>query len=205
MPITVISNIIPANNLTFPIIEDIHLKGGLRVVADITERDIIDINARKGGMYVFTVDTGLMWVLGSDLSTWTQVVATGGTPITFNRATIVHTSDPIDPGQSEEFTIPTGKSSVLLNIAITDPARVEGHSTSGRLDLNPFVFEAYVGHLEDDGSYKDVNDDLRYNRRYIILSNLENPATPVTYWRISNLGLVTIQYQLTITFLTIEQ
>lgn len=206
MPITVISNIIPANNLTFPIVEDIHLKGGLRVVDSQTERDNINATARKAGMYVYVISTGMMYYLDGDLTTWLEVsTGTGGSQITFSRATVVHTTDPVAAGAYEDFTLPTGKCAVLLEVGITDVARVEAHSRSGRSDLNPYVFESYVGHLNDDGSYLDSGMNLKYNRRYTTLANLETPANSITYWRIINQNAVDTTYQLTVTYLTIEQ
>lgn len=205
MPITVISNIVPANNLKFPIIEDIHLKGGLRVVANSTERDNIDSAARKVGMYVVTVSDGLIWSLDSNLTSWTMVTGSGSSLTIFERATITHTTNFIGSGAYEDFVLPTGKSAVLIKITISGPSRVIVHSSSARVDSNPYVFEAYDGHLTDDGSSKDAMDNIRYNRRYVVVSNVETPVVAATYWRIVNTQATTAIYDLTVTYLPIEQ
>lgn len=83
MSIGLTDNIVPLG--TFPILEDTHLKGGFRVVADATARDAIDTNARVEGMVVRTVDDNKLWSLGAGLtnSDWTL-------------ASFVQGSEPID-------------------------------------------------------------------------------------------------------------
>jgi hypothetical protein len=47
--------------------------GGYRSVADATQRDAITHQRRKAGMLVQTLDDGVIWMLGADLSTWTRL------------------------------------------------------------------------------------------------------------------------------------
>ena len=66
MPIQVASNIIPKNSAKWPVLEDVFVKGGLRVVADAAARDAIYPHSTasyslKVGMLLITADTGLMW------------------------------------------------------------------------------------------------------------------------------------------------
>ena len=63
MPINLTSFLQPANNNTFPLVEDKFIRGGMRTVVDITARDIIPANNRKAGMIVITQDTMSMWQL----------------------------------------------------------------------------------------------------------------------------------------------
>lgn len=66
MPIQVASNLIPRNNAKWHVVEDIYVKGGLRVVASEAARDAIYLDATakltlKIGMVVVTADTGQLW------------------------------------------------------------------------------------------------------------------------------------------------
>jgi hypothetical protein len=78
MPITLISNIVPANNNTFYLVEDNFLKGGYQSVADLAGRDAIDSVNLKPGMAVYTQDTNKLWILASDLTTWNEFSSGGG-------------------------------------------------------------------------------------------------------------------------------
>lgn len=56
MAVTVIDTIKPKNDGDFPVLEDVDLQGGFRVVADATERDAIPVERRKEGMLVYQLD-----------------------------------------------------------------------------------------------------------------------------------------------------
>ena len=53
MAIQVASNLVPRTGNTWPVVEDIFVKGGYRTVADLAARDAIDPSALKPGMMVF--------------------------------------------------------------------------------------------------------------------------------------------------------
>ena len=53
MAIHVASNIIPRNGNTWPVVEDVFVKGGFRVVDDLAARDAIDPLSMKQGMLVY--------------------------------------------------------------------------------------------------------------------------------------------------------
>ena len=53
MAIQVASDLVPRNGNTWPVVEDIFIKGGYRTVADLAARDAIDPLALKPGMLVF--------------------------------------------------------------------------------------------------------------------------------------------------------
>lgn len=76
MPIYVSSSLAAKSGGTWPVLEDTAIKGGMRTVAGTTERDSIDAMSRKQGMLVFTVADSKIWVLGADLSTWTNLSQT---------------------------------------------------------------------------------------------------------------------------------
>lgn len=66
MPIQVAANLIPKAGFKWPVLEDIYVKGGLRVVASVAARDAIylDINARSG------LKTGMLLITASDSEIW---------------------------------------------------------------------------------------------------------------------------------------
>ena len=53
MAIQIASDLVPRNGNTWPVVEDIFIKGGYRTVADLAARDAIDPSALKPGMMVF--------------------------------------------------------------------------------------------------------------------------------------------------------
>jgi len=66
MPVQVASNLIPRNGAKWHVVEDVYVKGGLRVVANAAARDAIyaDSTARLGlktGMLLTTADDGKLW------------------------------------------------------------------------------------------------------------------------------------------------
>ena len=79
MPIQLASYIIPKNDNTWFLVEDIYMKGGFQVQASHAGRDALPVENRKAGMHVYVLADQAAWVLGSDLLTWTlsQVGATG--------------------------------------------------------------------------------------------------------------------------------
>lgn len=70
MAIFLASNIVPRNGATWPLVDDAHVKGGMRVVATIAERDAIDTMSRKAGMIVFVQADSKLYTLGTNLTSW---------------------------------------------------------------------------------------------------------------------------------------
>lgn len=73
MPVEVISIIVPKNNGTFAVAEDVNLLGGWRVVDDLTARDAIPSGRRKEGMAVYVRATGAVYKLTGGITNdkWT--------------------------------------------------------------------------------------------------------------------------------------
>jgi hypothetical protein len=77
MPIQVASNLIPKSGAKWPVVEDVYVKGGLRVVADAATRDSLytDSTAKlglKNGMLLITADDNRIWqYLGT--GTWVEL------------------------------------------------------------------------------------------------------------------------------------
>lgn len=67
---------------SFPIVEDIHLKGGYQTVADTTARDAIAANMRKVGMLVYTIATTELWVLGPGITNGDWTLSVSGVALT---------------------------------------------------------------------------------------------------------------------------
>ena len=66
MPITVASNLIPRSSGKWPVLEDVYVRGGIRVVTNAAARDAIyaDAQARTGlkiGMLLVTADDQKLW------------------------------------------------------------------------------------------------------------------------------------------------
>jgi len=77
MPIQVSSALIPKNGAKWHILEDIYVKGGLRVVADTAARDMMYTDASiklalKTGMLVVTADDARVWQYAS-LGVWKEL------------------------------------------------------------------------------------------------------------------------------------
>jgi hypothetical protein len=53
MAIQIASNLVPRSGNTWPVVEDVYVKGGYRTVANLAARDAIDPLALKLGMLVF--------------------------------------------------------------------------------------------------------------------------------------------------------
>jgi hypothetical protein len=71
----VLGPIVPAG--PFYGMQDVYLRGGLRVVANNSERDALPASLRYPGMLALTRDTGAIWRLEADNTTWTWI-HTGG-------------------------------------------------------------------------------------------------------------------------------
>lgn len=111
--------------------------------------------------------------------------AAGGT--TLARATLSSAQGSVTAGAVKDFTFTTGKTAMLLELALTVPdVTVECHSTPARNDANPYKFKSAVGKLSDDGISVLEDSSLQYNRRYAFIANLEATPANTSYWRITN-------------------
>ena len=81
--VTVAGFIAPTDSAdTYPSHDAVYGKGGLRSVADDSARDAIPSARRSEGMFVYVNDTSTLYVLGSDLTTWTEFSSSTDTNIT---------------------------------------------------------------------------------------------------------------------------
>lgn len=72
MPVNVTSYLLPRNGAKWFVMEDIYLRGGFRVVANVAERDTIHASSKKARMVVITADDGIIWQLQPDNRTWAE-------------------------------------------------------------------------------------------------------------------------------------
>ncbi len=93
MPIYVASNLMPKSSSAF-VTEDIYVKGGFSVALDAAARDAIGAPFRKAGMVVLTQNDNKIWVLGSDLSSWSSLNQTISTA-TASLAGLMSTADKV--------------------------------------------------------------------------------------------------------------
>jgi hypothetical protein len=81
--IPLIAEIGPKNGGSFAMLDDTYIRGGLRVVATLQDRDAITPDRRKEGMLVLVVgDSNNLYMLTADLTTWilAPIGSGGGTP-----------------------------------------------------------------------------------------------------------------------------
>lgn len=74
MSISLIDKIKAKNSGTFALLDDIDLNGGFRVVSGLTDRNAIDADKLKQGMWVTVLEDNKTYKLDSGLSTWSEVV-----------------------------------------------------------------------------------------------------------------------------------
>jgi hypothetical protein len=72
MGIQILSTFTRAGVGNYPLLDDMDVKGGYRVVADTTARDAIPSNIRKAGMLVYVTATSQTFRLSGDMVTWLE-------------------------------------------------------------------------------------------------------------------------------------
>lgn len=72
MPINLPTFLRPTSSAIPFLLEDVNIKGGLRTVEALTDRDAIPSAGRKAGMLVAVAETGLSYTLAADLVTWSE-------------------------------------------------------------------------------------------------------------------------------------
>lgn len=78
MPIALTTFLLPKNGNTFFLLEDVYLKGGFRVVADIAARDALNPINCKAGMLLRTADDGKFYTFtGDETNKWKPFSAEG--------------------------------------------------------------------------------------------------------------------------------
>lgn len=86
-----------------------------------------------------------------------------------------------------KLDLPLGVSSIVYNLNVSRPCKVEVFGTRDRTDVNPYTFIATEDHLADDGTVI-LNDGSSFqSRQYSIFANLEDPPRPMVYATITSI------------------
>jgi hypothetical protein len=141
-----------------------------------------------------------IWQLGADLITWTEFKV-GSSAV---RQTLTHSTAVLQPAGVEEFSLPIGRTAIVLTLGVDTPCTVEAFGTILRNESNPFKFVATSNHLIDDGSSLMTDGSVLRGRRYSILANDEQGSSLDVYFRITNSDTVAKNVNLTLTFIPIE-
>jgi hypothetical protein len=128
---------------SFPLLEDIYLRGGYRSVADNTARDAIPANSRKAGMLVRAESTGDTWVLGAGLTNgdWTlfipAIMGVSYEPLGLHETTLQLTTEVLAGGlffDPSNYGIPTVVFRLAGSYTSTD---VTGNARVYLYDMGP--------------------------------------------------------------------
>lgn len=204
MAIQLASSLIPRNGQTFFLMEDIYFKGGFQVRPHVAARDSIMNLNRKHGMLVYTQAEGKLWMLDSNLTTWTEFQSGGGGSMGQRQVVVHPVPEPIPTAGSYEFSLSLGKTAIVQDLTVNVPCMIEAHGTPDYSDTNPYTFVAMTNHLTDDGSQILGDGTTIKGRRFAIVSNLEVPATNVIYFRVVNQGIQVINVEISLTTLQLE-
>lgn len=204
MPIQIPTFLVPRNANTFYLLDDKYLRGGFQVRADHNDRNSIPVGNRKAGMLVYTQNDQKLWSLTPDLSTWEAASLGGSGAGLGERSTQTYVIPELQPNGFHDFQIEAGKTIIVHKLGISIPMMVQAYSKPTRNDENPFTFLATSDHLLDDGTTLMSDGSVMKNRRYSILSNEEDPAVPIIYFRVTNTEQIASGATLTITYVALE-
>lgn len=85
------------------------------------------------------------------------------------------------------FPVGTGISSIIYNLTVNRPCKVEAFATSALNEPNPYTFIATADHLTDDGTVWMSDGSSFQSRQYSIWANHEDPPSPNIYVRITSI------------------
>lgn len=72
MPVNMTSFLLPASTALPYLLEDKYLRGGMRCLATMAERDAMSVGNKKPGMLCYITETNKMYQLGVDNTTWEE-------------------------------------------------------------------------------------------------------------------------------------
>jgi hypothetical protein len=85
------------------------------------------------------------------------------------------------------LVLPLGISSIVYQVSVSRPVKVEVFGTPEKNEPNPYTFIATPDHLVDDGSVV-LNDGSSFqSRQYSIFANMEEPPTPNVYVTVTSI------------------
>jgi hypothetical protein len=86
-----------------------------------------------------------------------------------------------------EFPVSLGVSSIVYNLTVSRPCKVEAFATATRNEENPYTFIATADHLTDDGTVFLTDGSSFQSRQYSIWANHEEPPNSNIYIRITSI------------------
>lgn len=127
-------------------------------------------------------DTGyVLTSMGGDHTVWARNTAT------IERKKFEYRLEDLPSGGFEQFDIDIGIASIVYNLTVSRPCLIEVFSNKNYNDINPYAFLGTVDHLTDDGSVLLDDGSVIQQRQYSIFANLEEPAEPKVYARLTNI------------------
>ncbi len=72
MPVNMTSFLLPASTALPYLLEDKYLRGGMRCLATIADRDALHVGVKKPGMLCYVTETEKIYQLGKDNTTWKE-------------------------------------------------------------------------------------------------------------------------------------
>lgn len=127
----------------------------------------------------------IMVAIGGDTS---KTIWFGGLPFPTTRRRKYQTTITSLLGYANvDLVLPLGVSSIVYNLTVSRPVKVEVFTTPDMDEDNPYTFIATPDHLKDDGTVI-LNDGSSFqSRQYSIWNNLEDPPTQNVYMKVSSL------------------
>ena len=96
---------------------------------------------------------------------------------------------------------PIGVSSIVYNLKVSRPVKVEAYGTAAMNEPNPYTFIATPDHLVDDGTVI-LNDGSSFqSRQYNLWANLEDPPNQNVWIKITSLDSYLANDPVTLEFL----
>lgn len=86
-----------------------------------------------------------------------------------------------------EIVLPLGVSSIVYQLTVSRPCKVEIFGTPAKSEANPYTFIATPDHLVDDGTVFFNDGSSFQSRQFSLFANFEEPPTPNVYCTITSL------------------
>lgn len=109
------------------------------------------------------------------------------------RRELIHTTDVVQPHVWHDFELDMGRTVMIQKLKVNSDGLFKCfvHHTRGEFDDNPYVFRAYTKRngtkiWSDSGMTQDSMGTVWGNRRYSLLSNVDENVGRILYWSVRN-------------------
>lgn len=142
MPIFIASSLLPRNGNSYFLLEDTHVRGGFRTCSTLAQLEEIPQSSRKQGMVVSVSQTGLLYMLASDLLTWSNILpdATGEAP------GLLSAVDKAKIDSLQNYQHPTHSAGEYTKVQVNE----QGHVVSGSMPTTLADYNISDGLTEAD-------------------------------------------------------